>query len=255
MLMNSNRSRLSVLDEQGVGRGGDSIDKKKDNQNRDYAIAAIIEREHRLNSAEKHAYGDLLSKDYFTKNDFGSLEDFYDESYEKLSDDGKAELSNRVWGGIRRSEYTFSELPESVREKEAKRLHDLLVSTELSGHSEGGIPDQDRREFIQAYESGDMGRAQAVLGRDSFTQSVSIPSDRITAESVSRADKSEADKGLGHLETGSDESSKSGNLVALDLTGVKLEGIEMGEGEVQKPFVDTPQSQQRTDDGQDLPGR
>jgi len=46
------------------------------------------------------------------------LDAFYASSYDKLSDEGKAQMSTRIQEGIRRGEFEFSDLPERVQKKE-----------------------------------------------------------------------------------------------------------------------------------------
>lgn len=41
------------------------------------------------------------------------------QGYHKLTDGGKAEMSTRVWNGVRRKKYEFIELPDIVKEKDS----------------------------------------------------------------------------------------------------------------------------------------
>jgi len=165
------RDRLSDLEE-----GTTSVEdreKKKDSANLDLAVAVAVARETALSDAEKDSFADFLSKSYFTKQDFGALGEFYRHSYDKLSDDGKAEMSHRLWEGIRRGEYHFSELPEDVRKRDADRLAEVLASQSLEDRAEAQIPEQDRQEFLEAHRKGDTERVAKILDREVFRQNTS----------------------------------------------------------------------------------
>ena len=114
------KKRMEVLEQNGAVL--DSRDRKENTSKMEAAIAAMVDRETRLNTSEKMAYASLLEKEYFTRNDFGELERFYADGggWDKLSDKGKAEMSKRINEGIRRGHFEFSDLPEKVREKESR---------------------------------------------------------------------------------------------------------------------------------------
>lgn len=62
----------------------------------------MADAEEDLSDVEREQYRDLVARSRFTKADFPAMERFYDSpGYEKLSENGKAELSRRVWDGIR----------------------------------------------------------------------------------------------------------------------------------------------------------
>jgi len=136
---------------------------------REVVITRLVERETALNSEEKQEYRGLLGHEFFTKSMFGTLEHFYSKSWDKLTEGGKAQVSHRVWEGVRHGEYRFEELPEVVKQKEAKRLHDIMESPS-SLTATVNIPVQDKREFCQAYERDDKREAYKILGRPSFTE-------------------------------------------------------------------------------------
>lgn len=94
-----------------------TADKKEKDQKDRSAIAQMVEREAKLNKEEKDRYAQLLSKDYFTKSDFNDLDQFYTRSWDKLSDEGKAEMDKRVLEGVRQGQYELNELPDSVKER------------------------------------------------------------------------------------------------------------------------------------------
>ncbi len=58
------------------------------------AAAKLAARETALSASERETYRGFLEKAYFTKNDFGKLEEFYTHSYDRLSEGGKDEMSN-----------------------------------------------------------------------------------------------------------------------------------------------------------------
>jgi|GEM_PF-3834702 len=63
------------------------------------SVPELAAQEANLTDSEKSEYRDILLKQYFTKADFSMLESFYKTTYDKLSDDGKHQLSQRVWLG------------------------------------------------------------------------------------------------------------------------------------------------------------
>jgi hypothetical protein len=92
--------------------------KEKDQKDRS-AIAQMVEREAKLNKEEKEKYANFLSKDYFTRSDLKELDRFYADggAYDRLSDEGKAQMSHRVEEGIRRGEISREELPDNIKRK------------------------------------------------------------------------------------------------------------------------------------------
>lgn len=147
-------------------------------------IAAMVEREHALNEAEKREYAELLSRDHFTRSDFGQLEHFYSHSWDKLTDEGKDEMSHRVWEGVRQGEYQFVELPEVVKEKEAQRMEMLLQQAEWSEREFGGIAESDRSDFLTARKDGKLEESYQVLNRPSFARPSVQQAREISSEEV-----------------------------------------------------------------------
>ena len=127
------KGRMEILAHDVFAENGSE---KKDKKNADnVAIAAMVERETRLSAQEKEVYAGFLEKDYFTKKDFKNLDSFYATSYDKLSDDGKAQMSTRIQEGILRGEFEFSDLPERVQKSENEfqqatsgRSHEVVSS-------------------------------------------------------------------------------------------------------------------------------
>lgn len=152
-----------------------SEDEKKDQKAKDAAsIVQLAEMEHRLSSQEKQQYSSFLKLDYFTKANFDELESFYADggAWDKLSESGKAQMSHRVWEGIRRDEYDFDELPEAVRKKESERLYQQLTGQIQADPNLAKIPQQDRVDFIREHEAGNEKVASQILSRESFSQHV-----------------------------------------------------------------------------------
>jgi hypothetical protein len=134
------------------------------------AVAALVERESRLTVIEKEQYGGFLKLDYFTKANFDELEDFYANSWDKLSEGGKDQMSARVWEGIRRKEYTFDELPHIVKEKESGRLYlQLTGKIEPSGILQNLSP-QDRVDFVREYEAGNEKATSRILSESASAE-------------------------------------------------------------------------------------
>lgn len=154
-------------------------DEKKDQKSKEAAnVVLLAEMEHRLSTEEKQQYSGFLKLDYFTKANFDELENFYADggAWDKLSESGKAQMSHRVWEGIRRDEYDFDELPEAIRKKESERLYQQLTGKNQADPNLESLSQQDRAEFIRAHESGDDKSEAKILGRKSFSMNVSTTS-------------------------------------------------------------------------------
>ncbi len=101
------------------------------------AAAALAAKETKLNAGERETYRGFLEKSYFTKKDFGKLDEFYTHSYDKLSEGGKEEMSKRIHEGIRRGEFREADLPETVLEKDntRQRKHSHIETTESNNRT------------------------------------------------------------------------------------------------------------------------
>jgi hypothetical protein len=198
------------------------------------AMGDMADKESRLNGHEKETYRGFLKEDFFTKNDFGRLEEFYKHSWDRLSEHGKDEMSKRVWEGIRNGQYTFAELPPAVREREMKRAYGALLKQSDKADSIDGVSQKDRRDFIRAYESGNQEEAEKILGRESFknhmfqspesaTRTHGDASVGLDSEKASVVAKLVADESPPKPQWAA-EGAKQGDqdLSALDLSGVKL---------------------------------
>ena len=180
--LNSLKTRLSVLEEKQK-----TIEVEKQRMTDQQNLAVLVERETALNEQEREQYGTFLAQEYFTKADFGSLEQFYGNTWDKLTEGGKDQMSHRVWEGVRREEYRFTELPEAIKEKEAERLRDAFRADHKNLRE---IPDGDRNDFIDAWDGGRKHESYKVLDRPSFTKSVAtsvaaeVPASSVTVEAV-----------------------------------------------------------------------
>lgn len=96
-----------------------TTEKKEKEQKDRSAIAAMVERETKLNEEEKKKYAEFLSKDCFSNSDIGDLSTFYQDggAYDRLSLDGKEQIDSRVEEGIRRGELDRNKLPDHVIDK------------------------------------------------------------------------------------------------------------------------------------------
>ncbi len=216
--LNSLKTRLGVLEEKHK-----AIEHEKQRTETINRVAVMVERETALSEREQEAYAGFLEQEYFTKADFSSLESFYVETWERLSEGGKAQMSHRVWEGVRREEYHFSELPETVKEKEAQRLRDALSA----GHKNlEAIPDTDRGDFIRTWDAGQKTESYKVLDRPSFAKSVAVraaevPASVVTVDAVKKeAVKAKTDRDEKPAPT--PEVSGTVEFKAADLAGITL---------------------------------
>ena len=176
------QKRLGQLEEAGVVDPENNREKKTAREAA--AIRFLVENEVALSSDEKREYEAFLQREFFTKGDFGSLESFYAKTWDRLSEEGQAQMSHRVWEGVRRDEYQFSELPETVKKKEAERLHEMLSGGRRTSEDLQNIPENDRRDFVNTWEEGRHHDSYRVLDRPSFKQSVSLSSRETQAEAA-----------------------------------------------------------------------
>lgn len=161
-------------------------------------IASMVAVESKLNAEEKLRYSELLKKDYFTEADVAQLDDFFEKSYDKLSDPGKREISERLWEGIERGELEFTDLATETRKKEAEFLYRCLNGDAKVDHPLQSMPDEDKADFIRAYEAKDEKAVSEVLSRKSVSQH------------VGRSASNEADsiKGSASVENGEQERAQ-----------------------------------------------
>lgn len=190
------------------------------------AMAYKAQQEAKLNAEEQRQYAEFLEKEHFTKSDFGKLESFYTNTWDRLSEDGKAEMSHRVWEGVRRKEYEFIDLPEPVKEKEAQRLYEILNTERPLPRELNRIPAQDKKEFLEAWKADDHGKAFTVLNRPSFAGNVALSSRSIEPQKVVESIKVDASTLI------KTEKSKEASAERLETDGmgeldINLTGIKI----------------------------
>ncbi len=174
------RNHLAALDEDLIVENRH----KKETEERQLAVMhRLAERELALSQEESETYSRFLEKDAFTKGDFAALSGFYSNAWDRLSEGGKAEMTTRVWEGVRRQEYHFSELPEVVKEKEAERLQQLLLKGSGVARDLERIPAPDREDFLSAWKAGKRADAFEILDRPSFAENVSVSSRKVKMQS------------------------------------------------------------------------
>ena len=186
----------------------------RENYSREQAaiVASLVEKESGLNAKEKETYGGVLKKEFFTKRDFAKLDEFYSHSWERLSEGGKDQMSHRIWTGIRRGEYRFEELPASVREKEAARLHQQLKAGAAVWLNQA--PDSDRKAFVEAMDEHRNPDAEAILNR--------------AGKAAAAGAHHDAKLMLAKADTSGERSEAKPEIKAtVDLSGINLNGIQL----------------------------
>lgn len=158
--------RLGTLDQQGFSP--DRRDEKKSAIAQELAVAVMVEREMALSRQEKIEFAGFLKSEFFTKRDFDALAVFYQNSWDKLSEEGKDEMTQRVWEGARQGEYELSELPENVRSRTLERLHLSLKGEAKMPPSAPKLGEKEQQEFIFLLERGNLDQALDVLDGQSL---------------------------------------------------------------------------------------
>ena len=193
----SENAKIRVEDLEQHGDFPNRSENEKKKAAREVVAGYIAVTESRLSAAEQEQYAQFLAKEYFTKSDFNQLEEFYGSAWERLSEGGKAEMSHRVWEGVRRGEYSFMELPETVRKKEAEYLYQKLASGKELPANLKAIPEADRREFMVAVESGDQSRVDDVMSQEVFAKNVAVSAEvkqEVATQQAKRPEQKEVDK-------------------------------------------------------------
>ncbi len=80
------RGRIAVLEKQIA----DVTSEREAQERQSTAAVSMAQREAALSSEERETYGHFLEKEFFTRNDFGKLEQFYSKSWDRLGHEGKA---------------------------------------------------------------------------------------------------------------------------------------------------------------------
>jgi hypothetical protein len=241
------KGRLGVLEK----KIHEAEHEKEQQARSEVALVALAERETALSVKEKEQYNGFLREDFFTKKDFARLDDFYAHAWDRLSEHGKNEMSKRIWEGVRRNEYKFTDLPKDVQEKEEKQA--LRMLREPSGRQTNValIPETDKNDFIRAYESGNNDGAAKVLDRDSFKKnmflntgsseirhaSVTIGKDSNSASVAAGASAVSPDKGKDQPKPPKDGISN------LDVSSFDLGGMKPAESASQGSVASLPRNQ------------
>ena len=238
------KGRVAVLDKKIM-----EAQVERESRAREQAsVASLAQKEAALSVSEKETYGGFLRKEFFTRKDFDTLEKFYAQTWDRLSESGKEQMSNRIWEGIRRDEYTFTELPKSVREREAKQAYKLIRESSIVSENAAQIPEKDRDDFIRAYESGNREEAGRILERESFKEKLfrdtgSKANRHSAVEKGREADRDTIETKVSGGLSARDESQripKSGSKADLDLSDVNLDGVKMAEAPAQTSSADIP---------------
>ena len=217
-----------------------STREERDRSLRDVEIAVAVRYEAELTAAENRQYQEFMAKENFTKADFGKLENFYHSAYDRLSEDGKSEMSHRVWEGVRRKEYEFSELPDIVKEKEAKRLRNELGKEQVAPDLLN-IPAGDRRDFMKAWDEGNKPRSYEVLDRPSFAANVSLSAKSVEAETVKVHEDEATRVGSSEQKNGSRPATKGNAAGIAEISLADLTLVDDGGKDATKPTVGTDQ--------------
>lgn len=124
------KQRINTLEEQGAFGVTNGEKDKQHLKNNSVTIAEMVARETKLSAEEKSIFAGFLRKDFFTKEDLDEVNDFYANSWEKLSKKGKDEMSQRLWEGIARGEYKFADLSPEIQEREREHLRQQGLTPE-----------------------------------------------------------------------------------------------------------------------------
>ena len=213
------------------------------------AVVQLVAQETALNQRERQQYGAFIQKEFFTKNDFTALEDFYASAWDRLTDGGKAQMSHRVWEGVRRDEYEFAELPNVVREKEALSLYEALANDKNRMPELTRIPANDTHDFVTAWGNGRKDEAFKILERPSFAENVAA-SPHIISKSDAKGrlvtDQAELTAGLAEFATkaASTDDVSSGAALSEALLG-NLEAVPKAMSSNEKKLEEVIPRQQR----------
>lgn len=165
-------------------------DKKVQSEQREQSIAiAKAECELALTLSEQREYASLLTCEFFTRSMFPRLDGFYNNTWDRLSEGGKAEMSKRVWESVRQGQYKFHELPDSVKDKEAKQVACYLTHDSTKGFFANEIKEADRNEFLKAHAAGCKAESYQVLDRPEFARAVANCDAKQLAAAIQRRGK------------------------------------------------------------------
>lgn len=201
------------------------------------AATLLAAKETKLNADEQRTYGNFLKEDFFTKNDFGKLAQFYAHTWDRLSQSGKDEMSHRIWEGVRHHEFRFSDLPDPVKEREEKQAYRRLHDPNIGEVGADDISAKDRADFLRAYETGKHKEATKVLDRESFQHDMflGVNSREIRNMSVTASKTSDAQAVASNMSGGvnsakpSDHAIPADSLNSLDMGSIDLTGMRSAE--------------------------
>jgi hypothetical protein len=217
-LIEGARGRIATLDTK--------IKDEREAQVREQAaIALMAQKEAALSAREQAEYSGFLKEDFFTKGDFGRLEHFYAHAWDRLSEEGKDEMSHRFWEGIRHGEYKFSDAPKAVRDKEEDRVYAKLTTPQIEQDRIRQIPESDRADFIRAYKAGDREEAGRVLNRESFGKNVGLGKSAGIKPEASDEGKQVADQAV--VENVKKPAAKDADTVAASAASAKFQDIQL----------------------------
>lgn len=222
------KARLGVLDKKILDAERENLEHARN----EAAVAALAQQESRLTRDEKEEYSGFLAKRFFSRQDFAQLERFYRETWDRLSERGKDEMSQRIWEGIRHDQYKFSDLPQAVQEKEADRAYAVLKRREAQAGAPNRIPTVDRDDFIRAYENGRRKDASVILDRPSFRESMLLGTDSAPIRNSSaevgketEAARMRESSAASPADADARPLPSSRAKANLDASGVKLDGL------------------------------
>lgn len=113
------------------------------------SVSELVADETQLTESEKTAYKSFLKKDYFIKADFPALEAFYKAPYDKLSEAGKEQLSQRTKRGTLKPDQREQSIKDSN--------HGTIIISIFNEHQkktlaslEGESPEKINSDNLQA---------------------------------------------------------------------------------------------------------
>jgi hypothetical protein len=200
------------------------------------ALFDLAARETALSTKEKETYNGFLKEEFFTKRDFTKLSEFYAHTWDRLSEGGKDQMSHRVWEGIRRDLYKFSDLPQVVQEKEEDRAYAVLKKREAQSGAPDRIPAVDRDDFIREYEGGKRKDAAVILSRPSFREHMFLGKDsapirsreaEVGAEAQAARMRDHSAASPAATDSEAQPLPPSRAKANVDASGLKLEGMAL----------------------------
>ena len=212
----SKKARSQTL-EHTVIFGPDSSERRKAETATAFAIAALVAQETNLSHQERLTYSEFLHQEHFTKANFEELDEFYQGPWERLSADGKREMSQRFWMGVEQGEYSFKEAPKSVRDKEADQLAHYTKHPEEAPEVIQRMSPQIKEEFLKAHESGNQAAVEEILSSKNSFEPAPKEKAQAASERSDEAAARESDADTAKIEA-TEIESKSTDLQNADKT-------------------------------------